>query len=82
MPPKPPADPTKEPVLVTAVGFDLFGPDHVVLTVRFLADINHIDGPQEAALFVFQADQLKAIGAKFSEAADLSAGMKSPMGNA
>jgi hypothetical protein len=61
---------------------DLFGPNHVLLTVHFLEEIENIQGPQQTARFVFQADQMKATGAMFAQAADLSASMKNPPGSA
>lgn len=63
---KQPSNPMIEPVLAAVVGFDLFGPNHGLMTVHFFEDIENIHGPQQSARFIFQADQMKATGAMSS----------------
>jgi hypothetical protein len=80
--PKNPPNPLIEPVFVTDVGFDLFGPDHVLVTMHYAPDMQDLKAPKEMARFIIQADQLAALGAKFAEAGALSAQMKDPPGSA
>ncbi|MBS7813272.1 hypothetical protein [Roseococcus pinisoli] len=58
------------PVFLTGISFELLT-DFAIVSVEYPAELEHLDGPKKEAMFLVDAAQLRAIGVRFIDMADL-----------